>query len=66
MEQVGVCFYVSLQKHKNKFVSTTFHMVKTNEPILIGLQTCQKLCLVTLNLVASRQQCQRTIKKASE
>lgn len=51
MEQVEVCFYVSLQKPKNKFVSTTFHMVKTNEPILIGLQTCQKLCLVTLNLV---------------
>lgn len=51
IEQVRVCFYVSLQKHKNKFVSTTFHMVKTNELILIGLQICQKLCLVTLNLV---------------
>lgn len=29
----------------------TFHVVKTNQPMMIGLQTSKKLGLVTFNLI---------------
>lgn len=37
-------------RSRDKFVKATFHVVKSRDPILIGLQTSRELGLVTLNL----------------
>ena len=45
--QYGTC---QLQvTHRNESVLSTFHVVKSNGPTIIGLPTCRALKLVTLN-----------------
>ena len=47
VDQVGV-FHLGV-RYGNKFTITNFHVVKSNGPTLLGLQTSRKLGLVTLN-----------------
>ena len=47
IDQVGVCHQEV--RYDDKLTSANFHVVKGNEPALLGLQTSRKLGLVTLN-----------------
>ena len=49
VKQEGIC---QLRvRFQDRFVGTTFHIINSEEPLLLGLQTSLELGLVTLNLI---------------